>query len=45
MNERKSFQTLKQKKRNNTNSASNINNSNANISGGKFKCSNSETME
>ena len=40
MNERKSFQYLKQRKRNNLNCASNFNNSNANFSRSKFKCSN-----
>ena len=45
MNERKLFQDLKQRKRNNLNSFSNLNNSNAYTSWGIFKCSYPETME
>ena len=44
MNERKLFQDLKQRKRNNLNSFSNLNNSDVNTSWGIFKCSYSETM-
>ena len=44
MNERKSFQDLKQRKRNHLNSFGNFNNSDANTSWGIFKCSNSEIM-
>ena len=44
MNERKLFQDLKQRKRNNLNSFSNLNNSNAYTSRSEFKCSYPEIM-